>query len=52
MTGEKMKRRNEWAKQLTELCNNLPGATTDNEDDRHVTMALAVLVAAATAAGL
>lgn len=52
MTGEKMKRRNEWAKQLTELCNNFPGATTNSEADRKVTVALAVLVQNATGAGL
>jgi len=52
MNGEKMKRRNEWAKQLTDLCNNFPGATTNGEADRGVTVALAMLVQAATKAGL
>lgn len=52
MTGEKMKRRNEWAKQLTDLCNNFPGANTNNEADRKVTVALAMLVSSATKAGL
>ena len=52
MTGEKMKRRNEWAKQLTELCNNFNGATTNSEADRGVTVALAILVQNATKAGL
>jgi len=52
MDGEKMKRRNEWAKQLTDLCNNFPGAKTNAESDRKVTVALAMLVAAATQAGL
>jgi len=53
MTGEQMLRRQEWAKSLTELCNNFPSAKTEgDENDRHVTLALAVLVAAATRAGL
>ncbi len=52
MTGEKMKRRNEWAKQLTALATDFPGATTNDESDRLVTVALAMLVQAATKAGL
>ncbi len=52
MTGEKMKRRNEWARQLTELCNNFPGASQNDEADRAVTVALAILVSSATKAGL
>ena len=47
-----MKRRHEWAKQLTELCNNFHGATVDTEADRKVTVALAMLVKSATGAGL
>ena len=52
MTGETLKRRSEWAKQLTELCNNFPGANTGSEADRAVTVTLAMLVRSATKAGL
>jgi len=52
LSGETLKRRSEWAKQLTDLCNNFPGAKTDSEADRAVTVTLALLVKSATKAGL
>jgi len=52
LTGEKMAARLAWAKLLTQLANDFPAANTDGSQDRKVQLALAMLVGAATRAGL